>query len=103
MRSKFFTPGVSRAGETAAGCELPFGFDRQFFFRPRGVGACILVTDVNDGVVIATVDAAAGTLRMLPIRAWHVFPPRAVVAQIHGPARLSKDRRARHQERGVGV
>ena len=40
---------------------------------------------------------------MPPICPGYVFPPNAIVAQIHGAAWFSKHRGARHQERRVGV
>src|SRR5438552_15282776 len=103
LRSKRLTPRVSRALEAAAGRELPFGFERQLLSRPGGVGARILVSNVNDRMVIPTDDAAVGTLRMPPIGGRHVFPPGAIVAQIHGMARLSKHRRAGHKQGRIGV
>src|SRR5262245_37657788 len=94
LRSKRFAPGVGRAVETAARGEFPFGLDGQFFAGPGGVGARILVGDVNHGVVIPTLDAAARTLRMLPIRPGDIFPPGPIIAQIHWDMRLTKQRRA---------
>src|SRR5262249_3297567 len=102
-RSRPFAPRVSRAVEPAASGEFPFGFDGQFFSCPGGVGARIVVSDVNDRVVIATLDATAGTLRMLPIRPGYVFPPLPIVAQVYRTRRLSKHGRAWHQQRGVGI
>src|SRR5262249_57522773 len=98
VRSKRFAPGVSRAVETAAGGEFPFGLDGQFFAGPGGVGARIFVGDVNDRVVIPTLDAAAGTLRMLPIRPGDVFPPPPMVAPIHPSVPLSTHPSARHPD-----
>src|SRR5262249_26775305 len=64
-----FPPRVGRALEAAAGREFPFGFDRQLLSSPGRVGTRIFVSDVHDGMVIATGDAAVGTLGMSPIGA----------------------------------
>src|SRR5947209_15177157 len=45
LRSKCFTPRVSRAVETAARCEFPFRFDRQLLSSPGCVCGRILVSD----------------------------------------------------------
>src|SRR5262245_24488753 len=62
LRSKRFAPREGRAVETAAGCEFPFAFERQLLSSPGCVCGRILVGDVNDRMVIPTVDGAVRTL-----------------------------------------
>src|SRR5262249_19580138 len=75
LRSKRFAPRVGRACAPSAGREFPFGLDRQLLPSPGRVCARIFVSDVDDRVVIPTMDGAVGTLGMPPIRPGHVFPP----------------------------
>src|SRR5262249_56919778 len=88
LRSKRLAPRVSRALEAAAGRKFPFGFERQLLASPGCVGARILVSDVNDRMVIPIGDAAVGTIGVFPIPTRPGLPPCAVVPETHGTARL---------------
>ena len=65
-------PGEDGAVEAAAGRELPLGFGGELFPGPVGIRFGVLVSDVPDGVALATLDFAAGTGGPAPTRAGHV-------------------------------
>ena len=65
----FVAPHERRAVESAARSPLPLRLGRQRLARPRRVRLGVLVGDVHDRVVGATVERAAGSLRVAPRRA----------------------------------
>src|SRR5262245_35371467 len=67
VRREYLAPGVGRAVEAAAGRELPFGLGRQDLASPCRVGAGILVGDVDDRMVVTTIEVAVRSVRMSPV------------------------------------
>jgi hypothetical protein len=49
-------PGKLGTVETAARCELPLRFSRQFLSRPFGVSFGVTIGDVNDGMIVEPAD-----------------------------------------------
>ena len=84
--TKVVAPGVQLAGEAAARGELPLGFGRQPLARPVRVGHRVVVGDVDDRVLLAPANRCCPGLRVAPVRAGLVAPPRLVVVERHGCA-----------------
>src|SRR5205814_2016318 len=68
-------PGVLLADQPAAGGELPLRLRRQPLAGPLAVRLGVEPADVNDRVVLAAGDAAAGALGVPPVRPGHPLPP----------------------------
>src|SRR4029079_455252 len=73
-------PGEFCVLKTAARGELPLRLRRQLLAGPLGVRLSIFVGDVNDGMVVETLDPAAAAIWVAPIRAEPEIPPLAPIA-----------------------
>src|SRR5579859_1030022 len=73
-------PGIGRTLEPAARGVLPLDLARQCLARPRRIGRCVLVGDMDDGMVVPMRNRAVRTVGMTPVGAGHIGPPGAVVA-----------------------
>ena len=82
-------PDVGLVVQAAAGRELPLGLGRQALAGPLGIGDRIEPGDVNDGMIVLALDAAARPFGMPPVGAGRPLPPLAmnVGAKIDRPAR----------------
>src|SRR5437016_4618336 len=77
-------PDIRLLREATAGGILPLRLGGKPLPRPTGVGQRVLPADLHDGMVLATGNAAAGTLWMAPTRAGDVAPPAGDVIERHG-------------------
>src|SRR5262245_56261939 len=68
-------PGVGGAIESSTGRELPLGFRRQRLAFPSREGFGIAKRDVDDRVIVESVDRARGSVWMSPVRTAHPVPP----------------------------
>ena len=69
------TPRVACARESAAGGKFPLRFRGQPLARPGRISGGILISDVQDGVLVVAHDRTVRPRRMTPIGAGHVTPP----------------------------
>ena len=91
------TPRERRPVEVAPGGSLPLRLGRQRPSGPVGVGHGVLVGEVDDGVIPAPLEVAAGAVRPAPVGARLPSPPLAQVAQIDRASRRGEDHRSRLQ------
>ena len=103
VRKVLVAPGERCPLETSAGRQLPLRLRRELLPGPPRVRLRILVRDVHDRVVVATVDGGALSAGVLPVRAGDVLPPVAVVVEVHWPARCAEHQRSGHEQLGIGV
>src|SRR5262249_62115270 len=75
VRRLLVAPDVGLAFLPAARRELPLGLRGQALAGPPGVGGGVVPGDVDDGVVLLPLDAAARPLRVTPAGARRPLPP----------------------------
>ncbi len=96
------TPGEPGAVQPAAGGVLPLRLGGQLLAGPGGVRLGVEQGHVGDGMPVAAVDGAAGSLRMAPVGAGGPGPPLGVVVEPDRTGRGSEDQRAGHELGRVG-
>src|SRR5205809_971163 len=67
-RMEVVAPGVELSGQPAARREFPLGLRGEPLAGPVRVRRGIFVSDLYDGMLVASFQAATGALRMTPIR-----------------------------------
>src|SRR3954451_9041313 len=83
----------------AAGGELPLRFGRQIAPHPAGVSEGVLVSDVDDRMVLLARNRTPRPLRLAPVRAGDISPPLgepAAASQVRG---LDEDGGSRSEQR----
>ena len=96
-------PRIGGALETAARGEFPLRFVGQFLAGPCRIRLRVLVGDVYGRMIVLAENRAVRSVRVTPVRAGHIGPPRAMVAQADRPRRLDEDERPRDEEFRSGV
>lgn len=76
--------------EASSGGELPLGFCRKILALPSCIGQRVLVGDVDDGMIISSLDAANRTIGTTPVGALEKRPPLRPVIKTDTPGRLAK-------------
>src|SRR5438128_1612144 len=77
-------PDEGFAGEAATRGELPLRFGGETLAGPFGIGNCIVIGDVDDGIIFLSLNIAVGAAGMVPVRALDVGPPLHMVVERHG-------------------
>jgi hypothetical protein len=75
VRAQLVAPGEFDVVEPATCGELPFGFGRQVLPRPVGIGAGIVIGDVNDRMIKLSANVATAAIGMPPVGAEFERPP----------------------------
>ncbi len=96
-------PNKWLAIEAATRGELELGFGRKFLAGPTGIGFCILISDVYDGMIFQTVDRALWSAWVPPVRPLDVRPPDIGIAAVDHTGRRREDSRGRRQHIGRGI
>src|SRR5262245_11525934 len=74
-RLEVLAPGIFLAVETAARCELKLRLRRQALAGPPGVGNGIVPGDLDNGMLLASLQTTLRTFGVLPASVFHVAPP----------------------------
>src|SRR5262245_46975323 len=76
---RLIPPSKTLTVEAAASGKLPFGLGGQALARPLGISQRVLVADLDHGMVVSSLEVAAGAFWMLPAHANYQTPPFARV------------------------